>query len=63
MAYELSGSIEAGNVSAEFVAARANTLTRGGAISPDGTTIAVHTYRQGGATLSDVGIDLSLIHI
>lgn len=58
MAYELSGSIEAGNVSAEFVAARANTLTRGGAISPDGTTIAVHTYRHGGATTTDVGIDI-----
>ena len=58
MAYELSSSVANGNVSAEFVAARASTLTRGGAISPDGTTIAVTSYRHGGATTTDYGIDI-----
>ena len=58
MAYELSSSVANGNVSAVFVAARDGTITRGGAISPDGTTIAVHSSQHGGAVSADYGIDI-----
>ena len=57
MAYEVSGSIAAGNVVSTFVPARANTWTRGGVPSPNGAKIAAASSRHGGAGSDDYGID------
>ena len=58
MAYEVSGSIAAGNVVSTFVPARASTFTRGGIPSPNGAKIAASSYRHGGAGSDDYGIDI-----
>ena len=58
MAYEISSSIAAGNVTTSFVEARASTFVRSGKPSPDGTKIAAASYRHGGAGSSDYGIDI-----
>ena len=50
MAYELSGSIEAGNVTITVVDTPAFTNTQGGSISPDGNRIAAASQRHGGAS-------------
>ena len=59
MAYEISSSVAAGNDVAQFITSSAvNGFERGGRFSPDGSMLAVNTYRRGGASVTDYGIDI-----
>ena len=59
MAYEISSSVAASTFSTQTVtSAVTNGFEHGGKFSPDGTKMAVSTYRHGGAASTDHGIDI-----
>jgi hypothetical protein len=59
MAYEISSSVAASTFSTQTVtSAVTNGFEHGGKFSPDGTKLAVSTYRHGGAASTDYGIDI-----
>ena len=59
MAYEISSSVAASTFSTQTVtSAVTNGFEHGGKFSPDGTKMAVSTYRHGGASSTDYGIDI-----
>ena len=59
MAYEISSSVLASSFNTQTVTSTAtNGFEQGGKFSPDGTKLAVGSYRHGGAGSSDYGIDI-----
>ena len=59
MAYEISSSVLASSFNTQTVtSAVTNGFEQGGKFSPDGTKLAVGTYRHGGAGSTDYGIDI-----
>jgi hypothetical protein len=59
MAYEISSSVAASTFSTQAVTSSVtNGFEQGGKFSPDGTKLAVSTYRHGGAGSTDYGIDI-----